>query len=157
MLFQGAYGFTYTPRNNTDSTSIGYMDKYSQIKDIQDSDLPFSQYIHQISIGAGDPRNTTAITDYKAIQKHMRVIENLISTCDVNKSDYIISSDSATNGCIKQSSFAYETCAGDPNIYSSICKNAVIENILKTTEPSAEELNTNAYEEAEIYVALEYR
>ena len=48
-------------------------------------------------------------------------------------------------------------CADDPNIYSYICKNAVIEDILNTTKPSAEELNTNADEEAEIYVALEYR
>jgi hypothetical protein len=63
-------------------------------------------------MGAGDPKNTTAIIDYKAIQKHMRVIENLISACGVNKSDYIISSDSATNLCIQQSSFAYETLCG---------------------------------------------
>jgi hypothetical protein len=110
-----------------------------------------------ISLSAANPQNTTAIKDYKAIQKHMEKIEKSMSTCDIKKSDFIISSDDALNLCMGYSSFAYETCAGDHNIYARICKNDVIEDILKTTKPSSEDLNRDAYDEARIIVSLEYR
>lgn len=92
-----AIAFTYTPRENHTGLSL---DKYEQIKSFQDSGLLFPQYIHQISIGAGNPKNTTALTDYRAIQKEMQSIEKLIDACDINKSDYITSSDSAFKGCM---------------------------------------------------------
>jgi hypothetical protein len=151
LSIKNAYGFTYNPSNNNrNSTS----DKYEQIKAIQDSGLSFPEYIHQISIGAGNPKNASAISDYKAIQKHMQKIEKLINGCDVKK-DFIISSNDALDLCMDQSSFVYETCAGDHNIYAPICNNAVIENILKTTKPSSKELNRRAYDEAKIYVPLD--
>jgi hypothetical protein len=59
--------------------------------------------------------------------------------------------------CMDDSAFIYETCSGDPRIYASMCNNAVIESILKTTKPSAEDLNRRAYEKAEVYVPLDYR
>ncbi|MFL6394252.1 MAG: hypothetical protein ACJ708_06290, partial [Nitrososphaeraceae archaeon] len=129
-------------------------DKYEQIKAIQDSGLSFPEYIHQISIGAGNPKNTSAISDYKAMQKHMQKIEKLINGCDVRK-EFIISSNDALDLCMDQSSFVYETCTGDHNIYVPICNNVVIENILETTKPSSKELNRRAYDEAKIYVPLD--
>src|SRR5206468_791350 len=117
-----ALGFTYIPSENHTDLSF---EKYEQIKSFQDSGLPFPQYIHQISIGAGNPKNTTALTDYRAIQKEMQSIEKLIDACDIHKSDYITSSDSAFKGCMDDSAFVYETCSGDPKIYAPMCKNAV--------------------------------
>jgi hypothetical protein len=146
--------FTYTPSGNHTDLSL---DKYEQIKSLQESGLLFPQYIHQISIGAGNPKNTTAITDYRAIQKEMQSIEKLIDACNINKSDYITSSDSAFKGCMDDSAFVYETCSGDPKIYASMCNNAVIETILKTAKPSAQDLNNRAYEMAGVYIPLEYR
>ena len=86
----------------------------------------------------------------------MQKIEKLIDGCDVNK-DFITSSLDATDLCMDYSSFVYETCAGDHNIYAPICNNAVIEHILKTTKPSSEQLNRRAYDGARISVPLEYR
>ncbi len=72
-----AYGFTYTPSktiysisnknySNTDITQ--QTNKQNQTKAIHDSGLPFPKYIHQISMGAGNPKNTSALADYKIIQ-----------------------------------------------------------------------------------------
>ena len=58
--------------------------------------------------------------------------------------------------CMEYSSFVYETCAGDHDIYAPMCYNAVIEHLLKTTKPSSEGLNRRAYDEARISVSLEY-
>ena len=55
------------------------------------------------------------------------------------------------------SAFVYETCSGDPKIYAPICNNAVIESILKTAKPSAQDLNNRVYERAEVHIPLEYR
>lgn len=161
LSIRNAYGFTYKPSSDDGDGNSGHnsnltTQKYQQIKDIQSSGLSFTEYIHQISIGAGDPNNFTSIKDYKAIQKHMQKIEEQVTECDVMK-DFITSSIDATNLCMRYSSFAYETCAGDHNIYSSICNNSIIEHILKTTKPSSEELNRRAYDEAAIAVPLEYR
>jgi hypothetical protein len=157
LSIKNAYGFTYKPStdNNSNNNRNLTIEKFQQIKDIQASGLPFSEYIHKISIGAANPLNITAIKDYKAIQKDMQKIDKLIDACDVKK-DFITSSVDATDLCMNYSSFVYETCAGDHNIYTSICNNAVIEDILKTTKPSSEELNRRAYDEARISVPLEY-
>ncbi|MFL6322518.1 MAG: hypothetical protein ACJ71P_19415 [Nitrososphaeraceae archaeon] len=88
------------------------------------------------------------------MQKHMQKIEKLINGCDVRK-EFIISSNDALDLCMDQSSFVYETCTGDHNIYAPICNNVVIENILETTKPSSKELNRRAYDEAKIYVPLD--
>jgi hypothetical protein len=115
LSINNAYGFTYKPssdNNNNNNVNLT-IDKYQQIKDIEDSGLPFTEDIHEISISAGNPQNTSAITDYKAIQTHIQKIEKSINVCDIKKSDFIISSDSATDLCMDQTSFAYETCAGD--------------------------------------------
>jgi|SRR5919197_1367846 hypothetical protein len=159
LSIKNAYGFTYKPSSDDDNNGKNSnltIQKYQQIKNIQSSGLSFTDYIHQVSIGAADPNNFTAIKDYKAIQKHMQKIDEQISECDVMK-DFITSSIDATNLCMRYSSFVYETCAGDHNIYGSICNNSVIEHILKTTKPSSEELNRRAYDEAAIAVPLEYR
>ncbi len=66
------------------------------------------------------------------MQKHMQKIEKLINGCDVRK-EFIISSNDALDLCMDQSSFVYEACTGDHNIYAPICNNVVIENILETT------------------------
>jgi hypothetical protein len=160
LSINNAYGFMYKPSGDDGDSSRGNssnltIKKYQQIKDVQRSGLSFTEYIHQISIGAGDPNNFTAVKDYNAIQKHMQKIDEQVSECDVMK-DFITSSIDATNLCMRYSSFAYETCAGDHNIYSSICNNAIIEHILNTTKPSSEELNRRAYDEAAIAVSLEY-
>src|SRR5919198_640615 len=86
LSFKNASGFTYKPSsednyNKNGNNSNLTIQKYQQIKDIQSSGLSFTDYIHQISIGAGDPNNFTAITDYNAIQKHMQKIEEQISEC----------------------------------------------------------------------------
>ena len=151
ISIKNAYGFTYNPTNNNRNLTL---DKYEQIRAIQNSGLSFPEYIHQLSMGAGNPKNASAITDYKAMQKHMEKIEKLINGCDIKK-DFIINSDDALDLCMDQSSFVYETCAGDHNIYAPICNNAIIENILKTTKPSPGELNRRAYDEAKIYVPLD--
>jgi hypothetical protein len=39
------------------------VEKYQQIRDIQDSGLQFPEYIRQISIGASNPENATALAD----------------------------------------------------------------------------------------------
>jgi len=160
LSINNAYGFMYKPSGDDGDSSRGNssnltIKKYQQIKDVQRSGLSFTEYIHQISISAGDPNNFTAVKDYNAIQKHMQKIDEQVSECDVMK-DFITSSIDATNLCMRYSSFAYETCAGDHNIYSSICNNAIIEHILNTTKPSSEELNRRAYDEAAIAVSLEY-
>jgi hypothetical protein len=160
LSINNAYGFMYKPNGDDGDSSSGTssnftIKKYQQIKDIQRSGLSFTEYIHQISIGAGDSTNFTAVKDYKAIQKHLQKIEEQVSECDVMK-DFITSSIDATNLCMRYSSFAYETCAGDHDIYSPICNNAIIEHILNTTKPSSEELNRRAYDEAAIAVPLEY-
>jgi hypothetical protein len=158
LSIKNAYGFTYKPStdNNSNNNRNLTIEKFQQIKDIQASGLPFSEYIHKISIGAANPLNITAIKDYKAIQKDVQKIDKLIDGCDVKK-DFITSSVDATDLCMNYSSFVYETCAGDHNIYPYICNNTVIEAILKTTKPSSEELNRRAYNEARISVPLEYR
>jgi hypothetical protein len=51
--------------------------------------------LHKISISAANPQNTTAIKDYKAIQKHMKQIDKSIDGCDIKK-DFITSSIDAT-------------------------------------------------------------
>src|ERR1044071_1706985 len=134
LSINNAYGFMYKPSGDDGDSSRGNssnltIKKYQQIKDVQRSGLSFTEYIRQISIGAGDPNNFTAVKDYNAIQKHMQKIDEQVSECDVMK-DFITSSIDATNLCMRYSSFAYETCAGDHNIYSSICNNAIIEHIL---------------------------
>src|SRR5919202_324479 len=104
-----AYGFTYklsTDDNNNKNINLT-IEKYQQIKDIQDSGLPFPEYIHKISISAANPQNTTAIKDYKAIQKHMQQIDKSIDGCDIKK-DFITSSIDATNFCMNFTSFVYE-------------------------------------------------
>jgi hypothetical protein len=154
-----AYGFKYKPSsdsNNNNNVNLT-IDKYQQIKDIQDSGLPFPEYIHKISISAANPQNTTAIKDYKAVQKHLQKIEKSINVCDIKKSDFIIRSDDTLDLCMDYTSFVYETCAADHNIYAPICNNDVIEHILKTTKPSSEELSRRAYDEARITISLEYR
>jgi hypothetical protein len=161
LLINNAYGFTYKPsddNNNGDfkSNQNRTLEKYQQIKDIDDSGVPFPEYIHKISISAGNPQNFTAIKDYKAVQKNMQKIEKLIDGCDVNK-DFITSSLDTMDLCMDYASFVYETCAGDHNIYAPICNNGVIEHILKTTKPSSEQLNKRAYDEARISVPSEYR
>ena len=45
----------------------------------------------------------------------MQKIEEQVSECDVMK-DFITSSIDATNLCMRYSSFAYETWAGDHNL-----------------------------------------
>lgn len=84
MPIKTALAFTYIPSENHIGSSF---EKYKQIKSFQDSGLLFPQYIHQISIGAGNQKNTTALTDYRAIQKELRFIEKLIDGCDIHKSD----------------------------------------------------------------------
>jgi hypothetical protein len=64
-------------------------------------------------MGAGNPKNTSALADYKAIQKYMQTIEKSISICDKNKYDYISASDQGFKNCMDMTAFAYETCSGD--------------------------------------------
>lgn len=154
LPIKNVYAFTYKPSTDNNIRNLS-IEKHQQIKDIQDSGLPFPEYIHKISISAANPQNTAAITDYKAIQKHMQEIDKSISGCDIKK-DFITSSVDATKLCTDYSSFVYETCAGDHNIYAHICNNEVIEHILKTTHPSSEELNKGAYDEASISLSGEY-
>jgi DNA polymerase II large subunit len=59
--------------------------------------------------------------------------------------------------CMDYTSFVYETCAGDHNIYAPICNKGVIEHLLKTTKTLSEELNRRAYDEARISISEEYR
>jgi hypothetical protein len=71
--------------------------------------LPFPKYIHQISIGAGNPKNTSAVANYKAIQKHMQDTEKSISNCNNKIYDFTISSDQGFKDCMNKSAFVYET------------------------------------------------
>ena len=80
----------------------------------------------------------------------MQTIEKSISICDNKKYDYISASDQGFKNCMDMTAFAYETCSGDSSIYKSVCNNAIIEGILKTANPSVQDLNDRAYEEAEV-------
>src|SRR5215212_1327703 len=92
MDFTTAYSFTYTSAENSTAYSMSkYLDKYFQIQSVHDSGLPFTEYIHQISIDAGNPKNTSALADYKVIQTHMQTIEKSISICDDKKYDHTAS------------------------------------------------------------------
>jgi hypothetical protein len=68
----------------------------------------------------------------------------------------MLNSDNGMDLCVDYTSFVYETCAGDHNIYAPMCNNAIIEHLFKTTKLSSEELNRRAYDEARISVS-EYR
>src|SRR5919202_1964878 len=72
LSIKNAYGFTYKSSSDDGDGSSGNnsnltIKKYQQIKDIQSSGLSFTEYINQISIGAGDPNNFIAVPDYKAL------------------------------------------------------------------------------------------
>jgi hypothetical protein len=98
LSINNAYGFSYKAsgdNNNNNNNRNLTIEKFQQIKDIQDAGLPFPEYIHKISISAANPQNTTAIKDYKAIQKHMEQIDKSIDGCDIKK-DFITSSIDAT-------------------------------------------------------------
>lgn len=108
LSINNVYGFTYKPSSENNSNNVNLETaKYQEIEDIEDSGLPFPEYIHKISLSAANPQNTTAIKDYKAIQKHMQKIEKSINVCDIRKSDFIISSDDALDLCMDQTSFVY--------------------------------------------------
>ena len=100
LSIRSAYGFTDKPSgDNNNSNQNLTLEKYQQIKDIQDSGLPFAEYIHKISISARNPQNTSAVTDYKIIQKHMEKIEKSINVSDIKESDFMISSNDALDLC----------------------------------------------------------
>jgi hypothetical protein len=138
MMIMAIYGIIQSSNAYTDITQ--QTNKQNQTKAIHDSGLPFPKYIHQISMGAGNPKNTSALADYKAIQNYMQTIEKSISICDNKKYDYISASDQGFKNCMDMTAFVYETCSGDSSIYKSVCNNAIIEGILKTTNPSVQDL-----------------
>ena len=73
MMIMAIYGIIQSSNAYTDITQ--QTNKQNQTKAINDSGLPFPKYIHQISMGAGNPKNTSVLADYKAIQKYMQTIE----------------------------------------------------------------------------------
>ena len=103
IYFATAYGFTYTPKENSSNDQLSrYVYKYLQIHTANVLGIPFPEYIYRVSIGAWNPENVSALADYEAIQDYMQDIEKSIFICNTKEYDFIIS-DAGFKFCMNKS------------------------------------------------------